>query len=110
MFLGATVMRQIDSRSYFSPPKCYIQCPCVRVIKMYTWVNIMACLENMLKSIWDSKFIRKISSDSYAVISKTDDSSSPGLSYKKNKIFIPTIYTNLQQIPLFTNNVLFRVM
>lgn len=103
-------MRQIDSRSYFSPPKCYIQCPCFRVIKMYTWVNIMACLENMLKSIWDSKFIRKISSDSYAVISKTDDSSSPGLSYKKNKIFIPTIYTNLQQIPLFTNNVLFRVM
>lgn len=101
MLLGATVMRQIDGRSYFSRPKCSIQCPCFRFIKMYMWVNITACLEKMLKSIWGSKFIRKISSGSHAVISKTDDSRSPWLSYKKNKIFIPTIYTNLQQIPPF---------
>lgn len=34
-------------------------------------------------------------------ISKTNSASFPGLSYKRNKIFIPTIYMSLKQIPSF---------
>lgn len=55
----------------------------------------MACLEEMFKSIWDTEFFRKINSDSHVVISKIDNSSSPGLSDERNKVFIPTIYMSL---------------
>lgn len=55
----------------------------------------------MLKPTWDTGFFRKINSDSHTVISKTNSASFPGLSYKRNKIFIPTIYMSLKQIPSF---------